>query len=501
VSRRDFLRTLAGSAAAACVTTAAAEPVRRDAIPRWDATTDLLIVGSGAAGIAAALEARRAGLSTLVLERYAVPGGSSSLSGGVCYLGGGTPLQKSLGFDDSVEAMYEYLVAAGGAYAPRERIEMYCAGSLEHFDWLVSNGVRYAQRYSDEKELSHAEASLYYCGSERVHPYAQIAKPAPRGHVPAAINQTGGRELMHTLLDAAARNGVDLRTHVVAERLVVEPDGRVAGLRASHGGQTLHLRATRGVVLAAGGFIHNSEMLARHAPELAACRPRWGRAGDQGDGIRMGMAVGANTLHMNQGFAVLPLYPPEHVLKGVVVNASGQRFINEDVYYGAIGHEVVYRQNGRAWLIVDADCDYTAPDFRLIAGAEAATLAELERRLELPAGALVRTVDYYNGAAAQGGDPLFGKDAKFVAPLQRAPFKAYDLGVRNAFITVHTLGGLETDLDSRVIDAWGEPIAGLYAAGRTTAGIPVAPYTSSGTSLGDGTFFGRRAARHAARAA
>ena len=499
-TRRDVVRALTVGAGVGMLASAAdATPVRADASVHWDDTADLVIVGSGAAGISAALEARQHGLDVLVLERFTIPGGSSSLSGGVCYLGGGTPLQRALGFEDSEEEMLKYLLAACGPRGLRDKIEVYCAGSLEHFDWLVKQGVAYAERYSDEKELSHAAASLYYCGSERVEPYSTLARPAPRGHVPAAENQTGGRALMQTLLGAATRAGIRLRTEVVATRLILESDGRVAGLQAQHAGATVALRAKRAVVLAAGGFIHNTEMLRKHAPELAACRPRWGRAGDLGDGIRMGVAAGAGTLHMQQGFAVLPLYPPEHVLKGIVVNAQAQRFINEDVYYGALGHEVVYRQGGRAWLIVDANCDYAQPDFRLVVAASAATVADLGRQLGLPVAMLERSVEYYNGHAAAGLDPLFNKGAKFVAPLVQPPFKAYDLGVEEAFITVHTLGGLQTDVDGRVIDAWGQPIPGLYAAGRTTAGLPTAPYTSSGTSIGDGTFFGRRAARHAAR--
>ena len=305
-TRREVLRTLALGTGAGLIGAAesAFAASSRD-IAAWDHEADLVIVGSGAAGISAALEGRAQGLGTLVLERFAVPGGSSSLSGGVCYLGGGTPLQRALGFDDTPEEMYKYLIAASGPYGLRDKIDVYCAGSLEHFDWLVARGVEYAQRYSDEKELSHAAASLYYCGSERVHPYNSLARPAPRGHVPAAENQTGGRALMRTLIAAARGAGVDLRTGVQARQLVLERDGRVTGLRADVDGRTVALKARRGVVLAAGGFIHNTEMLQRHAPELAACRPRWARAGDQGDGIRMGVAAGANTLHMHQGFAVL----------------------------------------------------------------------------------------------------------------------------------------------------------------------------------------------------
>jgi succinate dehydrogenase/fumarate reductase flavoprotein subunit len=499
-TRRDVLKTLALGASGGLLAAADAAPVRADSIGNWDDAADLVIVGSGAAGICAALEARRHGLDVIVLERFTIPGGSSSLSGGVCYLGGGTPLQRALGFEDSEEEMLKYLLAASGPHGLRDKIEVYCAGSLEHFDWLVAQGVVYAQRYSDEKELSHAAASLYYCGSERVHPYSSLARPAPRGHVPAAENQTGGRALMQALLGAAERAGISVRTGVSAERLVVEADGRVAGLRSQHNGKPFALQAKRAVVLAAGGFVHNPEMLARHAPELAACRPHWGRAGDLGDGIRMGVAVGAATLHMSQGFTVLPLYPPEHVLKGIVVNEQAQRFINEDVYYGTLGYEVIYRQGGRAWLVVDASCDYAQPDYRLVVAATGASVAELEKQLGVPPAMLERTIEYYNRHAASGRDPLFNKNPKFVGRLSQPPFKAYDLSVHEAFIAAHTLGGLQTDVDGRVIGAWGEPIPGLYAAGRTTAGLPTAPYTSSGTSIGDGTFFGRRAARHAASA-
>ena len=237
-TRRDVLRTLAfGAGAGALTSSSDASPVRVDPSIRWDDTADLVIVGSGAAGICAALEARQHGLDVIVLERFSIPGGSSSLSGGVCYLGGGTPLQRALGFEDSEEEMLKYLLAACGPRGLRDKIEVYCAGSLEHFDWLVKQGVAYAQRYSDEKELSHAAASLYYCGSERVQPYSAIARPAPRGHVPAAENQTGGRALMQTLLAAATRAGVKLRTEVVASRLILESDGRVAGCTPSAPGR------------------------------------------------------------------------------------------------------------------------------------------------------------------------------------------------------------------------------------------------------------------------
>jgi 3-oxo-5alpha-steroid 4-dehydrogenase len=200
---------------------------------------------------------------------------------------------------------------------------------------------------------------------------------------------------------------------------------------------------------------------------------------------------------MHHGFAVLPLYPPENVLKGVVVNVRGQRCVAEDSYYGVIGHDLLFKQGGRGYLIVDRNSDYSAPDYRLVAAGEAPTIAALEAQLGLPAESLQQTVTYYNRFAERGEDPLLGKARDYLAPLIQQPFKAYDLGVDKAFYAVHTFGGLETTVNAEVVNAGGEIIPGLYAAGRTAAGIPVSPYYASGLSIGDATFFGRRAAMHA----
>ncbi|MBN50420.1 MAG: flavoprotein [Spongiibacteraceae bacterium] len=493
-------RALLGGLAAAPVLSAlpvSAAAARSD-VKSWYASVDVVVVGSGVAGTSAAIAAGRDGARVLVLESLAKLGGSSAMSGGVVYAGGGTALQKACGIEDSVDAMRAYILAASGLYAQRDKVDLYCEQSPEHFDWLVQQGVHYEAGFTSEKGLPGTTDSLYYSGSEQVHEFAQSIKPAPRGHVPGFKGWTGGRSLMEALIPSARRAGAKYLTGVNCERLIVESDGRVAGVTVQMDGETRHIRAKRGVILAAGGFIHNREMLSVYAPELAQCSVPWGNMGDQGMGIRMGMSVGGTAAQMHHGFAIMPLYLPDHVLKGIVVNERGQRFIGEDAYHAFLGHEIAFHQKGRAWLITDKTSQYGYDDYRVSEVARANSIQALEQKLGFAENALKDSVDYYNHHARKGGDPLLNKAKAYLSPIAKAPFIAYDLSVDKAFFPAHTFGGLRTNTRSEVLNAWNEPIPGLYAAGRTTAGLPVAPYIASGISVGDGSFFGRIAGSNAA---
>lgn len=498
-SRRGFLGGMAGAAAVAAVGCEPRETISDTEVAHWDLEADVVIAGSGAAGTCAAIEAAQAGATTIVLEKLAKLGGSSGMSGGVIYLGGGTPIQRACGFEDSPEAMYDYIVAASALHQDLGKIQLYCERSLEHFDWLVAHGVSYKAEFSDVlKEVPMSDASLYYSGSELAWPYRDLARPAPRGHVPSEPGMTGGRRLMQALIPAARQLGVEYFTEAAGERLIQASDGRVVGLLVNLDGKTQRIRARRGVVLACGGFIHNRSMVKLYAPELYECSVPWGNMGDLGEGILMGLGAGGVGVRMNHGFAVLPLYDPAHVLNGIVVNRAGQRFMPEEGYHGFLGHQIAYHQQGTAWLITDADSQYGYEDYRVVEAARANTIAELEERLGLPAETLVRTVAYYNKYAAEGVDPQFHKHPDYLTPLRKAPFVAYDLSTEKAFIAAHTFGGLRTSLHSEVLNAQGEPIPGLYAAGRTSWSLPSAPYIASGISVGDCSFFGRQAGRHAA---
>ncbi len=184
------------------------------------------------------------------------------------------------------------------------------------------------------------------------------------------------------------------------------------------------------------------------------------------------------------------------MVRGIIVNAHGQRFITEDTYPGRIGQAMLFHQNNEAFLIIDqqAHDEVLGPGS---AGLQPTwvceSAAELEAEMGLPAGTLTSTVNVYNMHAENGSDPLFSKNEKWVRPIG-TPIAAFDLrGMTSGF----PLGGLKTTVYSEVLHVSGEKIPGLFAAGRCTTGVCAGGY-ASGASLGDGSFFGRRAGKAAA---
>ena len=466
---------------------------------RWDESVDVLVLGLGAAGAAAALEASRAGASTLVLERAGGGGGTSAMSGGVVYLGGGTALQKACGFEDSTEAMFQYLMASCGDGPDEAKVQLYCDGSVAHYDWLVAQGVPFKPVfYYGCSGEPPTDDGLVWSGSERAHPFCEVATPAPRGHVPQMEHQAGPI-LMRSLLAAVERSDARVAPNHRCVALVREVDGAIVGAVVESFGESRRIRARGGVVLATGGFINNESMLAAHQPLVRRCKFRVGAEGDDGSGIKLGVAAGAATLHMDKASISLPATQPWGLKRGILVNAQGQRFINEDAYYGRLGEFALFHNGGRAWLIVD-DAVFEKPEYPRKVAAVGDTPADLERELALPPGSLEATLALYNRHAERGEDPVFRKSADYVTPLATPPFGAFDCTTEASIYAAFTLGGLHTDVDGCVLGPDGVAIPGLFAAGRCTSGLSVGGY-SSGLSLGDGTFFGRRAGAAAASGA
>ncbi|MEW1737377.1 FAD-dependent oxidoreductase, partial [Nocardia beijingensis] len=210
-------------------------PLRASRVENWDLRADVVIAGYGIAGVSAAIEAARAGADVLVLERTGGWGGAAALAGGFIYLGGGTPLQQALGFEDTPENMETFLLAALGPGVDKAKIADYCRGSVEHFTWLVSCGVPFREAFWGEPgwEPPHDEG-LMYSGGENAAPFNTIAKPAPRGHVPQMADKRtgekgGGYMLMKPLADTAEALGVRAEYDMRIARLIVDDDDRVVG--------------------------------------------------------------------------------------------------------------------------------------------------------------------------------------------------------------------------------------------------------------------------------
>jgi len=481
-------------------------------VTSWSDEVDVLVIGFGIAGGCAAVSAAAEGARVLVLERAAAAGGTTSLAGGHFYLGGGTAVQQATGQDDSAEEMYKYLVEVSRE-PELDKIRAYCDGSVEHFNWLEDLGFQFERSYYPGKVVvPPGTEGLSYTGNEKVWPFCERAKPAPRGHSVPVPGELGGAAMVIDLLvKRADALGVQTRYETGATNLILDDDGAVVGVAWKHFTETGAIKA-KAVIIAAGGFAMNPEMVAEHTPALGQPRRTkhhglaapyiLGNPNDDGLSIRMGVSAGGATKHMDELFITAAAYPPEVLLTGVIVNKEGKRFVAEDSYHSRTSAFVLEQPEQTAYLIVDeAHTEMPAmPLIRFLDGYE--TIAEMEAALGIPAGNLAATLDRYNEFAAAGEDPDFHKQPEFLAPQDNGPWAVFDLSLGRAMYSGFTIGGLAVTVDGEVQRDDGTVVPGLYAAGACASNLAQdgKGYTS-GTQLGEGSFFGRRAGAHAARRA
>lgn len=518
----------------------------------WDDEADLLVVGFGGAGVCAALEARGQGVSVLALDRFA-GGGATARSGGVVYAGGGTPQQVEAGIEDSPEAMFDYLRQEVGDAVSAETLRDFCERSRDNLAWLERQGAGFQGSVPPVKTSYPSDQYfLYYSGNEAVPSFAAHARPAPRGHR-ALGSGMSGYNLYAPLKASALRQGVRLRSQCEVRRLVVDDEGRVIGVEAweipagsraarrharlarwtdaihpyvpalaerlrrkvralelAHAERRL-IRAGHGVVLSAGGFIFNRAMLTVHAPRYLDGLPL-GTSGCNGSGMRLGQAAGGVLERMDKVSAWRFINPPLAWARGVIVNADGQRYCNEEVYGAKLGHAMVEEQGGRAILILNRALLREAfvqigPGkvwsfqrmpalLNLLFNARRGnSVGQLAERLGLPAKALERTLAEYNAAARGEREDALGKSPGFLASLERGPWYAMDLSFASTLYPcpVITLGGLRVcERSGQVLDQDGRPVPGLFSAGRNAIGVASNFYVS-GLSLADCVYSGRRA--------
>jgi succinate dehydrogenase/fumarate reductase flavoprotein subunit len=470
-----------------------------DQVASWSDDVDVVVVGFGIGGGCAAVSAAAAGARVLVLERAAEAGGTTAMAGGHFYLGGGTAVQQATGQPDSPDEMYKYLVAVSRE-PEHDKIRAYCDGSVEHFDWLEDLGFQFERSFYPEKDVIQPNTEgLMYTGNEKVWPFLDQAVPAPRGHkVPVPGDTEGAKLVVDLLLKRAEDLGVQIRYETGATGLITDGAAAVTGVRWKRFTETGAIRA-KAVIIAAGGFVMNPDMVAAHTPKLAEKPFVLGNTYDDGLGIRLGVSAGGATKHMDQAFITAPAYPPSILLTGIVVNELGQRFVAEDSYHSRTSGFVMDQPHSAAFLIVDeAHLKHPRmPLVPLIDGWE--TVAEMEAALNIPAGNLAATLQRYNTNAARGEDPDFHKQPEFLAPQDHGPWGAFDLSLGKAMYAGFTIGGLATSVDAQVLREDGTVVAGLYAVGACASNLAQdGKGYASGTQLGEGSFFGRRAGAHAA---
>ena len=479
-------------------------PRRLADVTHFDIETDVAVVGFGGAGGCAAIEAADAGADVAIFEVASASGGSTALSSAEIYMGGGggTRVQQACGYDDSTEALFEYLKLCMGDVGDEEKIRCYAEGSRDHFDWIVGLGVPYKDtEYESKAIVAMTDDCLLYTGNEKAWPFRDVATPCPRGHNLEIEGDNGGPLFMEIVTRNVTERGIRVKYDARALRLIADEGGAIHGLVVRIDGEEKNVRARRGVILCTGGFAMNQTMWEHYSPAVAKRAQPIGNPFDDGGGIRMGQGAGASTLHMNQSFVTIPFYPPSSHTFGILVNSQGQRFINEDVYHARIASSNLKQLHaGEKVFLIIGEKHWKQPNMlggEIASAAE--TIEELAEDVGLPVSNLAHTLHYYNEHAAKGEDPLFHKQAEWMEPIE-GTIAAVDISPGEHGLYVgFTLGGLETRPTGEVLTMDGDVIPGLYAAGRTTCGMPRnAEGYASGMSVGDVTFFGRKAGRRAA---
>jgi 3-oxo-5alpha-steroid 4-dehydrogenase len=523
----------------------------------WDDEADVVVVGFGGAGACAALEANTNGARVLVLDRFH-GGGATAISGGVFYAGGGTHIQSEAGVTDDADEMFRYLSLEVQGVVSEETLRDFCDKSVDNLTWLEEHGVPFEASLCPYKtSYPTDDYYLYYSGNEGFTPYKEAAKPAPRGHRAKGAGLPG-ESFYEPLRESAHRAGIQVEYETRVTRLVIDSKNRVLGVeyRQIQKGlwsqlyRKLHqagiaivkynpklaaklrercfrieaehsvlkrVRAANGVVLAAGGFIYNRQMVKEIAPKYRTGMPL-GTPADNGSGILLGQSVGGKTDLMDRISAWRFINPPEAFAKGMIINQQGERYINEFRYGAAVGEAMVEENDGVAILVINGELKKIAREqckpgkaqwFQRAPALlnlwfnskEAKSVEELAKVAKVPVDALRRTLDEYNDAADGKTADRFHKDTDKMHAMRNGPYFAINAGIKSKRFPCPTLtlGGLVVDeRTGQVKGEDGGVIPGLYAAGRNAVGVCSRQYVS-GLSIADCVYSGRRAGGAAAR--
>lgn len=450
----------------------------------FDLHVPIVIVGAGAAGLVAALAAREAGAEVLVLERDALPRGSTALSAGLIPAAG-TRWQREAGIADDAALFASDIIGKAEGEPDPALVRLVTSEVGAALEWL---GEHYGLPFSVIEDFSYPGHS-----ARRMH----------------GLPSRSGEELVDALRQAAEAAGIDMLCEAHVTTLYATPERRVLGLAFARPDGSEEELGCDQLILACNGYGGNKELVARHIPSLADAL-YFGHPGNQGDALLWGQGLGAATRDLSGHQGHGSVAHPAGILitwatiteGGFQINRDGRRFSNEARGYSEQATEVLRQPDGVAWTIFDERIAAIARQFEDFKRAEsigAVVAADdpetLALRLGVPAARLAETfAEVANCKSGQANDAL-GRDFAGVAQLA-APYRA----VRVTGALFHTQGGLMIDDSARVRDEAGSPLPNLYAAGGAACGVSgsqAAGYLS-GNGLLTAVALGRIAGRSAA---
>ncbi len=449
----------------------------------FDVDVPLLIVGAGAAGLCAALAAKEAGVEPLVIERDAVPAGSTALSAGLIPAAA-TRFQRAKGIVDSPQLFAADIQRKAKGEADTAVVNAVARGAGVLVEWLTD---RYGLPFDVVDNFNYPGHSAM-----RMH----------------GLPTRTGLELINRLRQAAESSDIAIIPERIADGLLAEPDGRIRGVEILRGDGKRERIGCAALILACNGFGGNQDLVRRFIPEMGDAL-YFGHPGNRGDGVMWGEALGAKLSHLGAYQGHGSVATPHNILitwatimqGGIQINRDGSRFCNESQGYSEQAEEVLSQPGAIAWSVFDARIAAVARQFEDFRDAERTgailtgrAIEELAGAMRVPAATFASEWTDVENLKVKRGQDRFGRH---FAPQQLcvAPFHA----VKVTGALFHTQGGLAIDGVGRVRRKDGTLLPNLFAAGGAAAGVSgssAAGYLS-GNGLLTATVLGRLAGQAA----